>query len=65
MPAAEQDTYVEDTARGGMKGGQMYKDVEGQNDKSDSNIQPGSIIGSHGSAASLVTVEHDGEPFTP
>ena len=65
MPAAEQDPYVDDTARGGMKGGQTYKDVEGQNDKSDSNIQPGTIIGTHGSAARLVTVEHDGEPFTP
>ncbi|CAK0782970.1 hypothetical protein CVIRNUC_006165 [Coccomyxa viridis] len=59
MPAAGQDPYVDDTARGGMKGGQTYKDVEGQNDKSDSNIQPGTIIGTHGSAARLVTVEHD------
>ena len=41
----------------------MYKDVESQGGKSDSNIASGTVIGTHGSAARLVTVEHNGKPL--
>ena len=42
----------------------MYKDVESQGGKSDSNIASGTIIGAHGSAARLVTVEHNGKSLS-
>ena len=62
MVGVRQDPQADDTARG-RKHGTVYKDVEAQNGKSDSNIASGTIIGAHGSAARLVTVEHNGEPL--
>ena len=62
MVGVRQDPHADDTARG-RKNGTVYKDVEAQNGKSDSNIKSGTIIGTHGSAARLVTVEHNGEPL--
>ena len=63
MVGVRQDPQADDTARG-RRGGGVYKDVESQGGKSDSNIASGTIIGSHGSAARLVTVEHNGEPLS-
>ncbi len=62
MSGVKQNTSADDSARG-MRGGKVYKDVEAQNGKSDSNIPSGTIIGAHGSAARLVTVEHNGAPL--
>ena len=62
MSGVKQDPRADDTARG-RQGGRLYKDVEAQNGKSDSNIASGTVIGSHGSAARLVTVEHNGTPL--
>ena len=61
MVGVKQDSQADDTARG-RRGGGVYKDVESQGGKSDSNIASGTIIGAHGSAARLVTVEHNGKP---
>lgn len=62
-PPADMDGMKhDDSARGIPTGDKYSKDVESGNSKSDSNIPTGTIIGTHGSAAKLVTVEHNGAP---